>query len=366
MAVETVLFIVKCVKPVWQLKLYNNQLPILQSAPLNYVFKNNDLNSIPPPLPSNHTSDLTFTGERFHPDRSGEMWFEHWHRYHAIAPFVKGKRVLDIASGEGYGSVHLANYASHVTGVDISTEAIHHARTAYVDTANVNFIEGSCTAIPLGDGSVDVVVSFETLEHIFEHDAFMLEVKRVLTPTGLVIISTPNKAEYSDARGFQNEYHVKELYLTEFETLLAPYFTCAKLFGQRNGFHSLIQPLDESSTHGEITIGSMAARTGKVSAALYVIAFASNDSAQIKQLSLPLSAYTAKEDNQVDVFMQIWRHSQHLEARVAELLKQNQTHEDTINALSNTLNAQTPTKSPVAAVTTDESAIARFIKKISS
>jgi ubiquinone/menaquinone biosynthesis C-methylase UbiE len=292
------------------------------------------------------------------------MWFEHWHRYHAVALLVSGKRVLDIASGEGYGSVHLAKYASHVTGVDISAQAIQHARVAYAGTTNVNFIEGSCTAIPLDNASVEVVVSFETLEHILEHDAFMCEIKRVLTPTGLLIISTPNKAEYSDARSFQNEYHLKELYLNEFETLLAPYFAHKKMFSQRNGFHSLIQPLNDLSTEGNITVDSMPARAGNVSAALYVIAMASNDSALIEQLLLPLSAYTAKEDNQVEVFMQIWRHSQHLEGRVADLQKQNLMHEDTINALSNTLNASKQTQIPAA--TTDESAIARFIKKLSS
>ena len=297
------------------------------------------------------------------------MWFEHWHRYHAIAPLVSGKRVLDIASGEGYGSAHLATFAKVVTGVDISTTAIEHASTAYSATTNVSFVAGSCTLIPLGDASIDVVVSFETLEHITEHVKFMREIKRVLMPDGLLIISTPNKAEYSDAREYKNEYHVKELYLNEFEALLAPYFAHKKMLGQRNGFHSLIQPLDGLATNGSITLASMPARAGKVTAALYVIAFASDDANLINQLALNVSAYTAVEDNQVEIFMQIWRHTRHLEGRVADLQSQNETHVETINALSNEINQlrQTPISASAALATNEssESAITRFIKKIS-
>ena len=293
--------------------------------------------SIPPPLPT--TEALAFTGERFHPDRAGEMWYEHWHRYAAIVHLVAGKRVLDIASGEGYGSAHLASIAAHVTGVDVSASAIAHARQQYATTPNLTFVEGQCAAIPLADASVDVVVSFETLEHIAEHEAFLREIKRVLAPGGLCIISTPNKAEYSDARGYQNEFHVKELYLTEFESLLGQFFEHQKRFGQRNGFHSLIQPFDQTDApiSGTLTLGSMTAQVGRIPPPLYIIAIASNDASLISDVDLPLSAYSAKEDNQVDIFMQIWRHSQHLENRVAELTQQIQTHEETATALANEL-----------------------------
>jgi O-antigen biosynthesis protein len=329
----------------------------------------------PPPLPVDaSTESLAFTGERFHPDRAGEMWFEHWHRYLAVTPLVAGKRVLDIASGEGYGSAQLASVAAMVTGVDVSTDAINHAKAQYAAVSNLRFVQGSCDAIPLAAASVDVVVSFETLEHIAEHDAFLREIKRVLTPDGLLIISTPNKAEYTDARGYQNEFHVKELYLAEFETLLAANFSHTKLFGQRNGFHSLIQPLgDTNNQTGMLNIGSMPARAGNNPAPLYVIAFASNNQALIDSdspaTSLPISAFTAKEDNQVDIFMQIWRHSQHLEGRVAVLTAQNQTHEETITKLANELNQlrTTPSNTPTPAPTntSNESTIERFIKRLS-
>ena len=72
-------------------------------------------------------NDLEFTGERYLPGVAGEIWMEHWHRYHFAASFVAGKRVLDVASGEGYGSALLARTAAHVTGADLSAEAVAHA-----------------------------------------------------------------------------------------------------------------------------------------------------------------------------------------------------------------------------------------------
>jgi 2-polyprenyl-3-methyl-5-hydroxy-6-metoxy-1,4-benzoquinol methylase len=73
-------------------------------------------------------NDLPFTGERFIPGTPGEIWVEHWHRYHFAARWCEGKRVLDVACGEGYGSALLARGASRVTGVDISPEAVAHAQ----------------------------------------------------------------------------------------------------------------------------------------------------------------------------------------------------------------------------------------------
>jgi SAM-dependent methyltransferase len=306
-------------------------------------------------------SDLKFTGERFHPDKSGEMWFEHWHRYHYVLPLVARKRVLDIACGEGYGSALMANLAADVTGVDISTAAIKHALDTYASVSNVQFREGQCTAIPLPDGSVDVVISFETLEHIHEHDAFLAEVKRVLVPGGLFIVSTPNKAEYTDARGYQNEFHLRELYAPEFDVLLNRHFQHRALRGQRNGFHSQIVVEGDTATRGELVRDTMPARAGQVPAPVYFIAFASDDAASLKTLPTMPNAFTAFEDNQVDVFMQIWRHSQHLEARVAALETEKRALVEKLAVAqprpNNIQHAGTPT--------TEGSAIERLIKRLS-
>ena len=82
---------------------------------------------------------LPFTGERFVPGVQGEIWIEHWHRYHFARRFIAGKRVLDVACGEGYGAALLAREAAQVTGVDIFEPAIDHARRAYGERANLAF-----------------------------------------------------------------------------------------------------------------------------------------------------------------------------------------------------------------------------------
>ena len=83
-----------------------------------------------PPM-ADSTPALPFDGERFTPECVREMWYEHWHRYVFAQDFVAGKRVLDLACGEGYGADLLARTASSVVGVDISEAAIAHARARY-------------------------------------------------------------------------------------------------------------------------------------------------------------------------------------------------------------------------------------------
>jgi GT2 family glycosyltransferase/glycosyltransferase involved in cell wall biosynthesis/SAM-dependent methyltransferase len=182
----------------------------------------------PPPEDS-----LPADGERFIPgSMTGEIELEHIHRYKFAAQLCARRVVLDIACGEGYGSAYLAAVARQVTGVDISENAIAHARGRY-RLPNLEFAVGECAAIPLGKAAVDVVVSFETIEHLAEHEAMLREIKRVLRPRGTLIISSPDKREYSDKAGLHNPFHVKELYREEFEALLGKHFRHARYFGQR-------------------------------------------------------------------------------------------------------------------------------------
>ncbi len=167
--------------------------------------------------------ELSWTGERYIPEVQGEIELEHTHRYLLAKKISENKRVLDIASGEGYGSALLAEVATSVIGVDISAEAIDHASKKYT-SKNLRFILGSCTNIPLDDNSIDVVVSFETIEHHDKHHEMMREIKRVLTPNGILFISSPDKLEYSDKFNYKNPFHIKELYRNEFEDLLKKYF----------------------------------------------------------------------------------------------------------------------------------------------
>ena len=137
-------------------------------------------------------SELTFTGERFIPSCEREIWYEHYHRYAMALQWVEGLDVLDAACGEGYGSDLLATRAKSVTGVDISETAISHAQNKY-QRENLKFTSSNVIKLPFKDNSYDVVVSFETLEHLIEHDELVQEFRRVLKSDGRLIISTPDK-----------------------------------------------------------------------------------------------------------------------------------------------------------------------------
>jgi ubiquinone/menaquinone biosynthesis C-methylase UbiE len=189
------------------------------------------------------TPALKWTGERYVPEIGGEIRLEHVHRYLIARELVHGKRVLDIACGEGYGSAILSTVAAHVTGVDISADVVAHASSKYA-RSNLVFCPGSCEAIPLNEHSVDVVVSFETIEHIHRHEEMMREIRRVLTPEGLLIISSPDRHEYSDVLGSRNQFHVRELDRGEFEQLLGSYFSHVTLAGQRVRAGSIVAPVD--------------------------------------------------------------------------------------------------------------------------
>jgi ubiquinone/menaquinone biosynthesis C-methylase UbiE len=186
------------------------------------------------------------TGERFIPGWEGTAELEHLNRYYfAINQIdLKDKKVLDIASGEGYGSEILSRYAQNVIGVDISLEAVEYAKAKYINE-NLKFIQGDATKIPLEDNSVDVVVSFETIEHHDKHTEMISEITRVLKAQGILIISSPDKYYYSDLLNRKNEYHVKELYYSEFRNLISNSFRNVFFFSQRT-FSGSIIALDQN------------------------------------------------------------------------------------------------------------------------
>jgi len=196
---------------------------------------------------------LKFTGERFVPDSPSSyssIAYEHWHRYAYAQRFAAGKRVLDAACGEGYGAAFLARVAQSVVGVDIAEEALEHARTAHARD-NLRFLQGSVAKLPIGDEKFDLVTSFETIEHVEEPAqlSFIREVRRVLEPDGVFIISSPDRRTYSDERGYRNQYHLRELYFDEFRDMLAPHFKHLQFLAQ--GVHgiSYLHPLDTREGH---------------------------------------------------------------------------------------------------------------------
>jgi ubiquinone/menaquinone biosynthesis C-methylase UbiE/glycosyltransferase involved in cell wall biosynthesis len=227
--------------------------------------------------PNDEIADLEFTGERYVPgEAQGDIELEHQHRYLLARELVAGKAVLDIASGEGYGSFLLASAAAKVIGVDISQQAVEHAQVKYA-AENLTFRQGSCGDIPLTDASVDAVVSFETIEHHAEHEAMMTEIKRVLRPDGFLIISCPDKYEYSDKPNYQNEFHVKELYREEFRNLLKEYFKNHCIYGQRVVYGSLVLSEEGSGDIGSYDISDRDLNViSGTPQAVYLIAVASD------------------------------------------------------------------------------------------
>lgn len=187
-----------------------------------------------------------FTGERFLPECTGEIWVEHWHRYLFAARYVAGKDVLDAACGEGYGAALLSRHARNVTGLDLDKPTIAAARAKY-QAPGLRFETGSVADMPFADASFDCAVSFETLEHLAEQQATLSELRRVLRPDGILIISTPNRVEYSDNRAFHNEFHVRELYEDEFRTLLGQNFGAQQWYGQRLVFNSALWSLADAA-----------------------------------------------------------------------------------------------------------------------
>lgn len=193
---------------------------------------------------SDSPAALPFTGERFTPECVREIWYEHWHRYAFALDLVRGKRVLDAACGEGYGSNLLADAAASVVGVDLSAQAIDHARSRYGSRTNLEFVQADATALPFEDARFDVVVSFETLEHLHAQERLIEGFARVLADDGLLVISSPDKRIYSDVMGFDNEFHVRELYRDELLDLLRPHFPQLRLYGQKLLFQSALWSLD--------------------------------------------------------------------------------------------------------------------------
>lgn len=201
-----------------------------------------------------------WTGERLETFVLSDSTLEHLHRYGIAQTFVKGKAVLDIACGEGYGSNLLAEHAESVIGVDISSKAVKEASEKYKKN-NLLFKTGSTSQIPLEANSIDVVVSFETIEHHAEHDIMLQEIKRVLKHDGLLIISSPDKENYSDIPNNHNPFHIKELYFDEFKSLVQKNFAHSHFYLQKIIHGSIVIPegtvlnLQEyEGNYGEVSI----------------------------------------------------------------------------------------------------------------
>ncbi|WP_165585301.1 bifunctional 2-polyprenyl-6-hydroxyphenol methylase/3-demethylubiquinol 3-O-methyltransferase UbiG [Roseococcus sp. SYP-B2431] len=222
---------------------------------------------------------LEFTGERYVSGLVGEIQNEHYHRYFFALGLCEGLDVLDVASGEGYGSALLGKVARSVVGVDIDKESVDFANRNYL-SKGVSFQLGDATSLPVASQSVDVVVSFETIEHVADQDAFLREIKRVLRPDGILVMSSPNKDLYlKDAE--ENPYHLKELDKQEFLDVVSRHFAHVTPLEQRAFVGSVIvreggRPRASAVEGFGTTDCENFTRVGGVPDAPYVLAVASD------------------------------------------------------------------------------------------
>jgi GT2 family glycosyltransferase/2-polyprenyl-3-methyl-5-hydroxy-6-metoxy-1,4-benzoquinol methylase/glycosyltransferase involved in cell wall biosynthesis len=222
---------------------------------------------------------IEWTGERCVPWAPDvQVVYEHFHRYLWASELVRGRRVLDLASGEGFGAAILAGVADAVTGVDIDPTTVEHAKRNY-KADNLTFAVADARALTaVADDAFDAVVAFELIEHIEQQDRVLDEAIRVLAPGGLLIISTPDRDAYAVASP-GNPFHVRELSRSEFTQTLAARFSHTAIFGQHTVTGSALVRLDAaaSPSAGE-------SRTGQESRA-FLIERAGEDWAQTRQLS---------------------------------------------------------------------------------
>ncbi|PXV91456.1 GT2 family glycosyltransferase [Lachnotalea glycerini] len=263
-------------------------------------------------------ADELFTGERFVPGvEDKKLEIEHFQRYQSIKELVRGKKVLDAACGEGYGSNILALAAQSVVGVDIDSGAVKRASVKYKNQANLKYMERSIADLEgIEDQSIEVVVSFETIEHVPEEVQmqFREEIARVLTKDGILIMSTPNKEIYSDLYDYHNEFHIKEFYKQEFIDFLQDKFSNVKLYNQYFEVTSIID--SNLSEEGEVQYykdRKQYDHEGK-----YFIAIASN--AQLPQQSISSVFMNAKKEHEESIH-RIIELQEDVEKRNSHLMK---------------------------------------------
>ena len=271
---------------------------------------------------------LPFTGERYTPENALEIAAEHWHRYAFARALAPGRRVLDAACGEGYGSALMARAGAQVLGLDLSAEAVAHARTRYSGIAGLRFDQADATSLEAyADASFDLILSFETLEHVHAQERLLDGFARLLAPGGLLLVSTPDKRTYTDLTGEVNPHHVRELYRDEFEALLAARFPARRLYGQKNLFQSVLWALDGQGGGAQASTLAVddAVADGIGPAPLYYLAACARDAGALASLPALSLFGDAVESVYADYRAEIARnraaaaHIAHLEAELARL-----------------------------------------------
>jgi O-antigen biosynthesis protein len=175
-----------------------------------------------------------------------------WHRarYRFALALVRGKRVLDLGSGEGYGAALLAEGAREVVGVDYAPAAVEHASRTY-RRPNLTFLLGDATRLDPGLGPFDVITCFEVIEHLTDQPTVLKAISGALVPTGLLVLSTPNKSVEAPFERFvwrdENPYHVRLLAPRDLRRYLRNEFRHVTLYGQSpdgNTLYLVLKALD--------------------------------------------------------------------------------------------------------------------------
>jgi SAM-dependent methyltransferase len=148
--------------------------------------------------------------------------------------------VLDAACGVGYGIEILARAdAAAVTGIDVDPAAVAESKARFGEHAEA-IVEGDLQQLPFEDDSFDVVVSFETIEHVVDAERALAEMRRVLRPAGVLIVSSPNPDVYLGG----NEHHVHEFRPEELSQAVAAQFANVALYRQDAWAGSTVQPVE--------------------------------------------------------------------------------------------------------------------------
>ena len=163
---------------------------------------------------------LPLTGERTVPGLAVENY---WFRRHEVAylrcvDICAGRDVLEAGCGEGYGADLIASVARRVVAVDYDAGTVAHVRARY---PRVAVVAANLASLPVPDGSADVVVNFQVIEHLWDQPQFITECLRVLRPGGLLLMSTPNRITFTPGSDTPvNPFHTRELNATELRELL--------------------------------------------------------------------------------------------------------------------------------------------------
>lgn len=169
----------------------------------------------------------------------------HVARYGLALPYAVGADVLDAACGTGYGTRLLRVVARSVVGLDVSTSV----------EAGPPSVAGDVRALPFADASFDLLTAFEIIEHVLDQDRLVTELRRVLRPGGVLLLSTPHgevERLHDRQRGQSNEFHIASVTPGQLRSLLRPHFASVTLLGQADSgglAHDLVRGLDRPHLH---------------------------------------------------------------------------------------------------------------------